>query len=67
MNILDFKVKVNKIRFEANDKTLEKINQDISLMEKRNVEKCEEMLQDGKKLLLKLLILIQIADKEENG
>ena len=60
-------MKVNKIRFEANDKILEKINQDISPMEKRNVEKCEEMLQGGKKLLLKLLILIQIADKEENG
>ena len=60
-------MKVNKIRFEANDKILEKINQDISSMEKGNVEKCEEMLQDGKKLLLKLLVLIQIADKEENG
>ena len=36
-------------------------------MEKSNVVKCQEMLQDGEKLLLKQQKLIRSADKEEDA
>ena len=36
-------------------------------MEKSNVVKCQEMLQDGKKLLLKQQKLIRSADREEDA
>ena len=56
----EFKAKRNKIHFEANNEILENVNQVISSIEKGNVEKCQDMLQNGKKL-------IRIADREEGG
>ena len=39
--IPEFKAKGNKICFEANNKILEKINQEIFSIEKGNVGKCQ--------------------------
>ena len=58
--IPEFKAKCNKIHFEANNEILGNVNQVISSIEKGNVEKCQDMLQNGKKL-------IGIADREEGG
>ena len=65
-SIPEFKATGNKIRFEANNKILEKIDQAISSIEKVNMEKCQEMLHNGKKLLLKQHKLLRIADTEED-
>ena len=58
--IPEFKAKRNKIHFEANNEILGNVNQVISSIEKGNVEKCQDMLQNGKKL-------IRITDREEGG
>ena len=53
---------------EMNEKIqYEEINQAISSIEKDNVEKSHQMLQDGKKLLLKQQKSISIADREKDG
>ena len=52
-SIPEFNAKGNKIWFTANNEILEKINQAVSSIKKGNVKKCQEMLQDSKKLLLK--------------
>ena len=53
---------------EMNEKIqYEEINQAISSIEKDNVEKSHQMLQDGKKLLLKQQKSIPIADREKDG
>ena len=53
---------------EMNEKIqYEEINQAISSIEKDNVEKSHQMLQDGKKLLLKQQKSIRIADREKDG
>ena len=65
-SITEFKAKGEKIRSEANSEILEKINQAIRSIEKANMEKCQELMRDGKKLLLKQQKLIRIADREED-
>ena len=67
LGIPEIKVSGNKSRFEANNEILEEINQAVSSIEKDNVEKCQEMVRNGKKLPLKLQKLIRIADREEDG
>ena len=67
LSIPKFKAKGNKIHFEANNEVPEEINQAISSIEKSNVEKCLEMLQDVRKLLLKQQKLILIVSREEDG
>ena len=67
LGLSEIKVSGNKSRFEANNEILEEINQAVSSIEKDNVEKCQEMFQDGKKLPLKLQKLIRIANREEDG
>ena len=59
MIIQEFKAKGNKIRFEAYNEILEKTNHAISSIQKGNVEKCQETLQNGNKW-------IPIADREED-
>ena len=58
--IPEFKAEVSKICFEANNEILEKINQAISSTENGTVEKFQETLENGKKL-------IRITDREEDG
>ena len=67
LGIPEIKVSGNRSRFEANNEILEQINQAVSSIEKDNVEKCQEMIRNGKKLPLKLQKLIRIADREEDG
>ena len=45
----------------------EEMNQTISSIQKDNVEKSHQMLQDGKKLLLKQQNPIPNADREKDG
>ena len=47
--IPEFKAKGNKICYEAYNKVLEKINHSIDSIQKGNVEKYQETLQNGKK------------------
>ena len=61
----EFKDKGNKIRYEANN--IEKIDEAVSAIEKGKIEKCQEKLVEGKKIILKQQKLLRIADREEDG
>ena len=65
--IPEFKSKDNKIRCEANNNILEKIDDAINSIENGNIKKCQEKLKEGKVLILKQKKLIRIADREEDG
>ena len=45
--------KGNKIRYEANNNILEKIDDAINAIEKEYIERCQEKLKEGKALILK--------------
>ena len=49
----EFKNKGNKIRYEANNSIMEKIDEAISAIEKGKIERCQEKLAEGKKIILK--------------
>ena len=66
-SIPDFKNKGNKIRYEANNNVLEKIDEAMNAIEKGQIERSQERLKEGKALLLKQQKLIRIADREEDG
>ena len=63
----EFKNKGNKIRYEANNSIMEKIDEAISAIEKGKIDRCQEKLTEGKKIILKQQKLLRIADREENG
>ena len=63
----EFENKENKIRFEANNSIMEKIEEAISTIEKCKIERCQEMLAEGKKIIHKQQKLLRIADREEDG
>ena len=46
---------------------MEKINEAISATEKGTIERCQEKLAEGKKIILKQQKLLRIADREEDG
>ena len=49
----EFKSKGNKIRYEANNNILEKIDDATNAIEKGHIERCQERLKEGKVLILK--------------
>ena len=59
----EFKNKGNKIRYEENNSIMEKIDEAI----KGKIERCQEKLAEGKKIILKQQKLLRIADREEDG
>ena len=61
----EFKNKGNKIRYEANNSIMEKIEEAISAIEEGKIERCQEKLAEGKKIILKQQKLLRIADREE--
>ena len=63
----EFKNKENKIRYEANNSVMEEIDEAISAIEKGEIERCQEKLAEGKKVVLKQQKLLRIADREEDG
>ena len=65
--IPEFKRKGNKIRYEANNNNLEKIDDAINSIEKAHIERCQKKLKEGKALILKQQKLIMIEDRQENG
>ena len=46
---------------------MEKIDEAISAIEKVKIERCQEKLAEGKKIILKQQKLSKIADREEGG
>ena len=46
---------------------MEKINEAISATEKGAIERCQEKLAEGKKIILKQQKLLRIADREVDG
>ena len=46
---------------------MEKINEAISATEKGTIERCQEKLAEGKKIILKQQKLLRIADREVDG
>ena len=46
---------------------MEKIDEAISAIEKDKIERCQEKLAEGKKIVLKQQKLLRIADREEDG
>ena len=62
----EFKNKGNKIRYEANNSIMEKIDEAISAIEKGKIERCQENLE-GKKIIFKQQKLLRIGDREEDG
>ena len=46
---------------------MEKINEAISATEKGTIERCQEKLAEGKKIILKQQNLLRIADREVDG
>ena len=65
--VLEFKNKGNKIRYEANNSIMEKIDKAINAIEKGKIERCKEKLVGGKKIILKQQKLLRIVDREEDG
>ena len=65
--IAELKNKKKKIRFEANNTIFERIGEVIKTTEGGNVDRYQEKLQEGKKLLLKQQKLIRISVREEDG
>ena len=66
--IPEFKNKGNKIRYETNNSIMEKkIDEAISAIERGIIERCQEKLAEGKKIILKQQKLLRIADREEDG
>ena len=63
----EFKNKGNKIRYKASNSIMEKIDEAISAIEKNEIERCQEKLAEGKKIILKQQKLLRIADREEDG
>ena len=63
----EFKNKGNKIRYEANNSIMEKIDEAINAIEKGKIERCQEKLAEGKKIILKQQKLLRIVDREEDG
>ena len=61
------KNKGNKIRHKANNSIMEKIDEAISATEKVKVERCQEKLTEGKRIILKLQKLLRITDRDEDG
>ena len=49
----EFKNKENQIRYEANSSIMEKINKAISAIEKGKIDRCQEKLEESKKIILK--------------
>ena len=46
---------------------MEKIDETISTVEKGKIERCQENLAEGKKIILKQQKLLRIADRDEDG
>ena len=65
--IPEFKSKGTKIRYEANNSVLEKIDDAVNSIEKGHTERCQEKLKEGKAVFLKQQKLIRIAVREEDG
>ena len=65
--IPEFKSKGNKIRYEANNNILEKIDDAINSIKKRHIERCQEKLKESKALILKQQKSIRIAGREKDG
>ena len=63
--IPEFKSKGNKIRYEANNNILEKIDDAINSIEKGHNKRCEEKLKEDNALIPKQQKLM-IADREED-
>ena len=61
----EFKNKGNKIRYEANNTIMEKIDEAISAIEKGKIERCQEKLAEGKKIIPKQQKVLRITDREE--
>ena len=62
----EFKNKRNKIRYEANNSIMEKIDETISAIEKGEIEGCQEKSAEGKEIILKHQKLLRTADREED-
>ena len=62
-----FKNKGKKIRYETNNSSMKKIDRAINAIEKGKIEKCQDKLAEGKKIILNQQKLLRIADREENG
>ena len=58
--------KGNKVRYEANDNIMEKIDKAIRAIEKGKIERCQKKLAEGKKIFLKQQKLLRIADMEDD-
>ena len=65
--IPEFKSKSKKIRYEANNNILEKIDDAMNAIEKGHIERCQERLKEGEALIHKQQKLIRMADREEDG
>ena len=63
--IPEFKSKGNKIRYEANNNILEKIDDAINSIEKGHNKRCQEKLKEDNALIPKQQKLM-IADREED-
>ena len=63
----EFKSKGNKIRYEANEEVLEKIEASINAIDNEELDVAKSELEAGKAKIKKQQKLIRIADREENG
>ena len=65
--ISEFKSKGNKIRYEANSNILEKIDDAINSIQKGNINRWEQKLDEGKALILIQQKLVSRVDRKEDG
>ena len=65
--VAEFKNKGNKIRYKVNNSIMETIDEAIIAIEKGKIERCQEKLTEGKKIILKQQKLLRIADRQEDG
>ena len=63
----EFTKKGNKLRYEANQKVLEKIEESLEAIGDDQIQNAADTLAEGKNLLSKQQKLIRIADRESDG
>ena len=63
----DFNRKGNKLRYEANQAVLEKIEESLEAIGEQHLQTAADTLFEGKSLLSKQQKLIRIADRESDG
>ena len=57
----------NKMRYKVNEEILEKVEDAINAIDRKDLEAAKTSLEGGKKILNKQQKLICLADREENG